>query len=253
MAAIGVFDSGVGGISVLGEAMRELPQEEFIYYGDNKNAPYGDKTDEQILALTLEGVDKLLKYGVKALVIACNTATSVAVGELRHRLRIPVIGMEPALKPAQALRSNGQIVILATAATLRLPKFKNLFSLYGQNAIPVSGSGLVELIEKGDTESARVISKLHAILDPYLSTPTDAIVLGCTHYVFLKGAFRTVCPNIPLIDGNGGTIKQLINVLKQKDLLSDQAPKTRRTLLSSDERMATITLMEKLLAKQAAF
>ena len=147
--AIGMFDSGVGGISVLRDAVRMLPHERFIFYGDNQNAPYGVKTQCEILNCTQRAIQTLLERNVKALVLACNTATAAAAKELRAKLDIPVIGMEPALKPAHFLRHGGQILVLATPATLHMEKFRHLMEQYGEGAVPVEGYGLVECIESG--------------------------------------------------------------------------------------------------------
>lgn len=146
---IGFFDSGVGGVSVLHTARRILPNEHFLYYGDNGHAPYGPKPLEEIRRLSAESVGVLLDRGVKAVVIACNTATSAYAEILRAELKLPVIGMEPALKPAQEARHGGEILVLATQATLTLPKFQRLMKRYGDHVIPVVGRGLVELVEAG--------------------------------------------------------------------------------------------------------
>ncbi len=146
---IGIFDSGVGGVSVLRDAMALLPHERFLFYGDNANAPYGLKSPEEIRACVRRVVDELLQRDVKALVIACNTATAAAAKELRETLALPVIGMEPALKPAHALLHGGQILVLATPATLHMEKFQRLMALYGEGAVPVEGRGLVECVESG--------------------------------------------------------------------------------------------------------
>ena len=180
---IGVFDSGLGGISVLAEAMSLLPAEDFIYYGDNGNAPYGDKHPDQVLELSRAVVDDLLKRNCKAVLIACNTATSAAAASLRAELTVPVIGMEPALKPAALMPGQGAVLVLATRMTLRLPKFSGLMELYGQDAQPIPCPGLVELVEQGELEGEQVEEMLRGFLAPYLDRPVKAIVLGCTHYV----------------------------------------------------------------------
>ena len=215
MAAVGFFDSGVGGVAVMKEARLLLPDEDFVFYGDNANAPYGDRDIDEIRRLTLKGTSLLLERGIKALVIACNTATSAAAAELRATLSIPVVGIEPALKPAHALLRSGVIVVLATAATLSLPKFAALMSLYGERAVPVAGRGLVELIEKGGSESEECAGLLAGMLAPYQKQGIDAIVLGCTHYVFLRGVLSRLCPGVPVVDGHRGTARQLARVLER--------------------------------------
>ena len=189
---IGIFDSGMGGISVLHAARRVLPHENFLYYGDNGNAPYGPRPVEEIRRLTGAAIDRLLERGVKAIVIACNTATSAYAEILRARLTMPVVGMEPALKPAQAARRGGEILVLATHATLTLPKFQRLMERYGDAAIPVVGEGLVELVEAGLAGTPAADAALERLLAPYRSRPIDCIVLGCTHYPFLSEAMHRV-------------------------------------------------------------
>ena len=216
---VGMLDSGLGGISVLAQALRALPRENFVYFGDTANIPYGDKEPEEVLRLTRLGVDRLIGHGCKAIVIACNTATSVAAQQLRSELSLPVIGIEPALKPASLLPGEGQILVLATQVTLRLPKFHALMELYGDHATPVPCSGLMECVEAGQLEGERVENLLRELLSPYLQTPIKAVVLGCTHYPFLKKAIAAILPpGTPLVDGNAGTARQLARRLKEEGL-----------------------------------
>lgn len=216
---IGIFDSGLGGISVLKEAVHLMPNEHFIFYGDNENAPYGTKTQEQIDSCVQNVVDQLLQRDIKALLIACNTATAASAKRLRSELTIPVIGMEPALKPAHELRHGGQILVLATPATLHMDKFLHLMELYGEGAVPVEGYGIVECVEDGQVRGERILSVLHGLLDEHLKKKTDAIVLGCTHYPLIREALAQVAPGLPLIDGNLGTVRQLRRVLERDGLL----------------------------------
>lgn len=217
---IGVFDSGLGGLSVLNLARRALPSERFIYLGDNANAPYGEKTEEEIRALTFRMAERLLGYGIKALLIACNTATSAAADALRARLSLPIVAMEPALKPAQAVHGAGQILVLATPATLRLPKFERLMAKYGEGAVRVPVTGVVELVEQGSYDSPEMDLRLRQILCPLLQRRTDAVVLGCTHYIFARPSFRRVLGSgIALVDGNEGTVRRLVSLLREADML----------------------------------
>lgn len=209
---IGVFDSGVGGISVLGVLRRMLPQEDFIYYGDTAHAPYGTKPREDVLRYVEGVMTHLMAQDVKAVVIACNTATSVAAQELRSRLSLPIIGMEPALKPAHELRHGGEILVLATPVTLTLPKFRNLMAKYGDGARPVACAGLMELVEHENFDGARAF--LQEKLAAFDLEHVDAVVLGCTHYVFLRPVLRTLLPaHTAILDGNEGTARQLKRVL----------------------------------------
>lgn len=217
---IGFFDSGVGGISVLAEAMRLLPMEDFIYYGDTMHAPYGDKQPEEVLFYTHAAVDKLMHMGCKAIVIACNTATSAAAAPLRQALTLPIIGMEPALKPAAVLPGEGKILVLATRMTLSQPKFTGLMEQYGQEAVPVPCPGLMECVEDGEMGGQRVQNLLSEVLSPFLGGPVKAAVLGCTHYVFLRKAISAFLgPRVPLVDGNRGTVLQLKRRLEDAGLL----------------------------------
>lgn len=214
---IGVFDSGTGGISTLKEIVRLLPCEDIIYYGDTANAPYGTKSTDEVMQCVYRVLEKLNERNIKALVIACNTATSVAAAKLREELKIPVIGIEPALKPAALARKNGHILVLATPVTLSLPKFGQLMSLYGEWAIPTPCPGLMEMIEKKDTIGCR--KYLEDIFSRYDPKDLDAVVLGCTHYVFLRPMLSQMLPeHVMITDGNEGTAKQLQRVLQANGL-----------------------------------
>ena len=151
---IGVFDSGIGGISTLKEMIRELPREHFIYYGDTANAPYGTKSTEEVIGCVRKVVEHLQEKQIKALVIACNTATGAAAAVLRKELTIPVIAMEPALKPASEKREGGSILVMATPLTLQMEKFNLLMKKYGEGAVRVPCPGLMELVEADDGEGA---------------------------------------------------------------------------------------------------
>jgi len=217
---IGVMDSGFGGVNVLAAAAGRLPAEDFIFLGDNLHAPYGDRMPQEVLRFTREAVQTLIGLECKAIVIACNTATSAAAATLRQELSVPIIGMEPALKPASLLPNDGSVLVMATAMTLRLEKFHQLMALYGKNAIPVPCPGLVELIEAGETDGPRIQAKLRELLSPYLHKPVKAVVLGCTHYVFLKRALADYLPRgVALVDGNEGTARELQKQLTVRNLL----------------------------------
>ena len=218
---IGVFDSGIGGISTLKEMIRELPREHFIYYGDIANAPYGTKSTEEVIACVRKVVQHLLDRQIKALVIACNTATGAAAATLRREQTIPVIGMEPALKPASEKRNGGSILVMATPLTLQMEKFNLLMSKYGEGAIRVPCPGLMELVEADDGKGAlEYLKKLFAGFD---LDRVDAVVLGCTHYVFLRDMIRDLLPeHIAIMDGNAGTARQLRRVLARNGLLNEE-------------------------------
>ena len=217
---IGVFDSGVGGIGTLAALRRELPQERFLFYGDTANAPYGTKSRGEVMGCINRIMDHLLAQEVKAVVIACNTATAVAAAELRARYDLPIIGIEPALKPAHEQRKEGSILVLATPMTLKLEKFRALYARYGEGAIPLPCPGLMELVEREANDEAR--RYLLELFSPYDLNAVDAVVLGCTHYVFLRPILKDILPQtVSVLDGNEGTARQLRRVLAGKDLLSD--------------------------------
>ena len=213
---IAVFDSGLGGISVLRELVRCMPQEKFLYFGDSANAPYGSRTTEEIRAMTLQNAQVLFAKGAKALVVACNTATSAAINVLRERYpkRI-IIGIEPALKLAVTQFPKGKIIVMATDATLREQKFAALMAQYADDCeiYKCPCPELVAFVERGELESEALYEVLHKRLSP-LPKP-DAVVLGCTHYPFLKLAItHVVGHNCVLLDGSVGTAKETKRRLK---------------------------------------
>ena len=186
---IGFFDSGVGGLSVLKEALKIMPNENYIYFGDSKNAPYGVKDFKEVKALTYEAVEFLLSKGAKGLVIACNTATSAAVAALRVTYpKIPIVGIEPAVKPAVKLKRPGKIIIMATPVTLKLEKFHKLLDLYKDEAeiIPMPCAGLMEFVEAGNINGKETVEYLKEKFAQYNKNDIASIVLGCTHYPFIK-------------------------------------------------------------------
>jgi len=210
---IGFFDSGVGGLSVMKKAMIYMPEENYIYLGDSGNAPYGVKDIPEIKKLTLNNVEFLIEKGVKAVVVACNTATSVAIEELRNKYKdIPIIGIEPALKPAVEMGKDGRIVIMATNATLKEKKFNKLMNKYssGKDIFPLPCPGLVEFIESGVLEGAELEDFLHEILKDALKKELSSVVLGCTHYPFVKETIQKIVGEyVEIIDGSSGTAREL--------------------------------------------
>ena len=220
---VGVFDSGVGGLTVLGCLVAELPHERFVFFGDSAHAPYGDKRPEEVLELSRRIAASLVDEGAKALVIACNTATSVAAQALRTEYpTIPVIGVEPALKPATLAPQHRRILVMATAATLRLGKFQRLEDRWGADSevIEVPCVGLADLIEKGDPASPAIHELLERYLGPWRGK-VDSVVLGCTHYPFLRGAIRRIVGRRPeIIDGSIGIARQLERRLEEQGLLN---------------------------------
>lgn len=217
---IGVFDSGVGGIGTLAEMTRLMPHERFLFYGDTAHAPYGTKSRETVLGYVREVMAHLIGQNVKAVAIACNTATSVAAAELRAEYELPIIGIEPALKPAHEARHGGSILVLATPMTLRLEKFQRLMSQYGEGAVPLPCPGLMDLVETESFDQAGHYLRERFL--PYDLNKVDAVVLGCTHYVFLRPVLKNILPDtVQVLDGNLGTAKQLRRVLEGRGLLRE--------------------------------
>lgn len=250
-APIGIFDSGSGGISVLRTALRMLPNEQFLYYGDTANAPYGTKSEEEVISLAKRVTEHLLAQGCKALVIACNTATCAAAATLREMYpNLIIIGMEPALKLAHDLRPEGDILVLATPVSLSSNKYRLLYTAYGEHAYSLPCPGLMDFVERGDIDSEEIKAYLMDKLAPYLAggNVPAAVVLGCTHYVFLKNTIQSLLPKETLVlDGNEGTVRQLGRRLMQQDLLSDQAPGGCRAHLSTSGSDKSLQLMHLLL------
>lgn len=216
---IGFFDSGIGGITVLHDAINMLPDEDYIYYADTLHVPYGTKSKEEVKKHVFEAVDFIVKQDVDAVVIACNTATSVAIKDLRARYKIPIIGMEPAVKPA--LTSNGnsgkRVLVTATALTLKEEKLKNLISRLDNDHIVdlLPLPGLVTFAEKFEFDEQIVLPYLQEQLSLYDLNDFESIVLGCTHFSLFKDMFQKLLPpSVEIIDGNTGTINNLKRTLK---------------------------------------
>ena len=234
---VGVFDSGVGGISVLRALARLMPHESFVYYGDSANAPYGEKSRDWILRRSRDIVDMLLDEGCKAIVIACNTATSAAANTLRaDYAHVPIIGVEPALKPATLSPGIKRILVMATPITLRLDKYKQLAARWGagNEIYEVPCAGLADRIERGDLGARDVVDLLEDLVGEYRGK-VDAVVLGCTHYPFVSDKIREVLGDIVLFDGADGTARQLERRLADRGMLSYSADPGKVVFLSSKD------------------
>ncbi len=209
---VAAFDSGVGGISVLREMVRLMPYEDFVFFGDSANAPYGTKTTNVVREMTIEHAKRFIERGAKALCIACNTATSAAVRPLREMFpSFPIVGIEPALKPAAEHVPGGRILVMATPMTIREVKFQNLLARYEDMAkiIPLACPGLMEFVEEGKSDSPEAAAFLHELLREYEGN-VDAVVLGCTHYPFVKNQIAAVLgENVRIFDGAAGTAREL--------------------------------------------
>ena len=231
-----VFDSGLGGLSVLRELTQLMPYERYLYFGDSANAPYGSKPTDIVRQLTCNAIEGQMHLGIKAVVVACNTATTAAISCLRAAYpdRI-IVGIEPALKLACDRHPGGTIGVMATEVTLREQKFGVLSERFatGQTIIPIPCPGLVEFVEAGELDGPDVHTKLQQILKPVLPLKPDAIVLGCTHFPFLRTALRSIVgTTVEILDGSLGTALQTYRRLKESHLLRD-APTGELVLLNS--------------------
>lgn len=226
-APIGVFDSGVGGTSIWKEIHQLLPFEKTIYLADSKNAPYGIKPAEEIIRLSRKNTERLLEMGSKIIVVACNTATTNAIEELRASYKVPFIGIEPAIKPAALNSKTRAIGILATKGTLTSALFTKTSELYAQNIklIEVEGNGLVELIESGQKDSEAMEVLLKSLLQPMLIHKIDYLVLGCSHYPYLVSNLkRFLPPDVQIIDSGEAVAKQTKAILQEQQLLAAPSP-----------------------------
>lgn len=226
--AIAVFDSGVGGISVLRELLRLMPMECYLYFGDSAHAPYGSRPLPEVQALACAAADRLMAQGAKALVVACNTATSAAIDLLRRRYPDKiVIGIEPAVKLAAERHPGGSAVVLATEITCREHKFLDLVARHRDtcriSALPCPG--LMEFVEAGILEGPRLEHFLRPLLAPCLEEGVDAIVLGCTHYPFVRDTIARIAgPSVEILDGGPGTARETRRRLAEAGLLREHGP-----------------------------
>ena len=226
---VGFFDSGVGGISVLREAVRLLPGEDYYYFGDSANAPYGVRSEEEVRSLVMKNVEHMVSKGIKALVVACNTATSAAIVPLRETYKdMPVIGIEPALKPAVHIKEHPSVIVMATPGTVAGGKFHHLEETLKDEACvyPLGCPGLMEYVERGVLSGEELENHIRVLLDTCPVKKPDAIVLGCTHYPFVRSAIKKIAgENIPVLDGSLGTVRQLKRLLERDGLIDESKKK----------------------------
>lgn len=236
---IGVFDSGLGGLSVLLEIERQLPQEDLIYVADSAHAPYGAKTAEYIAERCIKISEFLLSQNVKLIVVACNTATAYAVEVLRQYLTIPVVGLEPAVKPAVKITQNGKIGVLATRQTAQSTRLKRLIETHAQSTqvLVQACAGLVEHVEQGDFNSVELKQLLGEYLKPLQEQGVDTLVLGCTHYPFLR---ETLCEltqgQMTIVETSQAVTRQVLNILTQRNLLQSTQNDQRQVQFYSSLR-----------------
>ena len=235
---IGLFDSGIGGTSIWKEVVKLLPNENTIYLADSKNAPYGEKSSEEILELSLKNTEFLISKGCKLIIVACNTATTNAIDFLRKNYTIPFIGIEPAIKPAALLSKTGAIGILATKGTLSSKLFEKTTKEYTKNitTIEQDGEGLVPLIEEGKLNSSEISTLLSTYLKPMLKFNIDHLVLGCTHYPYLIPQIKEIIgDDIKIIDSGEAVAKQTKAILEKHNLLSTSTTKIHHQFYTNAE------------------
>ena len=250
---IAVIDSGVGGISVLRELIKIMPRENYIYFGDSKNAPYGSKEKSEVLEITRANLKKLQEKGIKGLVVACNTATSAAVRILREENpELVIVGIEPAIKPPAVTLDHPRVLVMATPLTIKEEKFNRLVAQYSDRAdiIPLPCHRLAELVEGGNIDSPEIDEYVASLLEPYRDKSIDALVLGCTHYPHVRETIeRHISPTVKIFDGGEGTARETRRRLEVTGLL---CPENQVGIIeiynsSNDEKM--IVLSKKLLYK----
>lgn len=209
---IGIFDSGIGGLSVLHVAKRLLPHEQFIYYADEKHVPYGEKSKEEIVGYVDEIIQFMIQHGAKAVVIACNTATSAAVAIMRKKYSLPIIGMEPAVKKAIDLYGDKKILVCATPITVKGEKMMNLVERVDKHHLVdlVALPGLVHFAENQEFDTQNVLDYLKDTLSYFQLEDYGSLVLGCTHFNYFKDSFQKLMPHVHFLDGNVGTINYLM-------------------------------------------
>ena len=242
---IGIFDSGIGGLSVFREIRKLLPEQSYIYYSDSAHCPYGEKSKEYIIDRACSITRRLMEMGVEIVVVACNTATAAAISTLRKEFPIKFIGMEPAIKPAAALTKTGVVGVLATAGTLKAEKYLDTREKWAQSITVVEhiGEGFVELVEKGQTLGAEAEAVVQNSLVPLLEAGADTIVLGCTHYPFLADTIKKVAAahgadgnSFHLIDPAPAVARHLLEVMEAEGIQTVSPEGFSMELLCSGDR-----------------
>ena len=248
-APIGVFDSGMGGLSVWKEIVKTLPNESIIYYGDGANCPYGGKSQEELIRLSEDIVKFFIEKGVKLIVVACNTATAGSIAYLRERYDIPFVGMEPAVKPAAQHSKSGIIAILATAATLNGKLFQETSERFSDDVTILSsiGEGFVGMVESGREDSPEAEEAVRQTVEPLLEQGADHLVLGCTHYPFLESALRKVIGEreVALVDPAPAIAQRVKEVLQERDELAEPGHRACHEYYSSADESYRKRLQER--------
>ncbi|MDR5731632.1 glutamate racemase [Caballeronia sp. LZ025] len=251
-APVGIFDSGLGGLSVLRAVRALLPHERLIYVADSLHAPYGERDDAFITARTMAIGEWLVAHGAKALVVACNTATAQSIAFVRERLAIPLVGVEPGVKPAAAASKSRVVGVLATQVTLKSTRFQSLLDRYAGDCrfICQPGHGLVQAVERCDTSSPELMALLESYLEPMLDAGADTLVLGCTHYPFLDRAIREIAgERLQIVDTSVAVARQLdrlldANALKNTDASLERLPRFCSTADGESQRQLAASLLQ---------
>ncbi len=246
-APIGIFDSGMGGLSVWHEVCLRLPEESVIYFADGKNCPYGDRPKEEIASLTRRAVVELVARGVKLVVVACNTATAVAIDALREEFDIPFVGMEPAVKPAALATQSGTIGILATKASLQGELFRATSAKYAADVrvLEAVGEGFVEAVEEGRESDPATFQQVQRVVEPLIEQGADHIVLGCTHYPFLEAALHEVVAGrgVKIVNPAPAVARRVEWILDNEDIRAEEGHKAEYSFVTfgGDDYLARIT------------
>lgn len=233
---IGIFDSGIGGTSIWKEVASAMPNEHTIYLADSKYAPYGNRSRDEIISLSIKNTKKLLELGCKIIVVACNTATTNAIKILRAQFDVPFIGIEPAIKPAALHTKTKKVGVLATKGTLSSALFTKTSDLYANaiEVIEVIGTGLVELIEEGKIETPEMQTLLASYIQPLIAKNIDYLVLGCSHYPYLIPVLIKMLPkNVIIIDSGEAVAKQTKVILAKNNLLNQHTHKGSHTFFTN--------------------
>ncbi|MDY8136672.1 glutamate racemase [Aquimarina sp. 2201CG5-10] len=249
--AIGIFDSGVGGTSIWQEIAHALPNEDTIYLADSKYAPYGKRSKQEIIDLSIKNVEKLLEFNCKIIVVACNTATTNAIKILRETYDIPFIGIEPAIKPAAINTKTKKVGVLATKGTLSSELFAETSDLYANNieVIEVIGTGLVELIEEDRIYTPEMYSLLQSHLQPMIEKHIDYLVLGCSHYPYLIPVLKKILNNqVTIIDSGEAVARQTKAILSINQLLNQDNKAGSHTFFTN----STITTLQNILKNNSS-
>ncbi len=224
-APIGIFDSGLGGLSVWREIRAALPGESLVYFGDGKNCPYGQRTEEEVTGFTVAALEFLVRQGAKLVVVACNTATAAAIETVRARYDIPIVGMVPAVKPAAQSTRSGVVAILATERALegeKLHRYREEFAA-GVEVIPAVGHGFVELVEQGLEDTPEALEAVRSVVEPLIGRGADRLVLGCTHYPFLAHRIREVIGGraVEIVDSAPAIARRVVQLLEMNGIAAE--------------------------------